>query len=110
MIAVHCGAGYHSQALEAAYKRGECEPLPIPGVPWAFSQLSGALAKLVSTAASLPADLGAACRAGAAALAGGSDALAAVTAAIKVLEVRLRSSGGCMHGGVVCCNRHGAGW
>ncbi|PRW51183.1 putative NAD(P)H dehydrogenase (quinone) FQR1-like 1 [Chlorella sorokiniana] len=52
MIALHCGAGYHSQALEAAYKR----------------------------------DLGAACRAGAAALAGGGDALAAVTAAIKVLE------------------------
>lgn len=28
MIAVHCGAGYHSQALEAAYKRGESGRLP----------------------------------------------------------------------------------
>ena len=87
MIAVHCGAGYHSQALEAAYKRGECGPLAIAAVPWAPSQLSDARAKLIPAAASLPADLGAACRAGAAALAGGGDALAAVTAAIKVLEV-----------------------
>lgn len=42
-----------------------------------------------------PADLGAACRAGAAALLGGGDALAAVTAAIKVLEAS-GASDGCM--------------
>lgn len=40
MIAVHCGAGYHSQALEAAYKRGESGRFPGAAAPWACTSVS----------------------------------------------------------------------
>lgn len=53
MIAVHCGAGYHSQALEAAYKRGEWGRLRIAAPPWACLSMSRRQPKVMEPPARL---------------------------------------------------------
>lgn len=82
MIAVHAGAGYHSPALETAYKRGVRRSVSCPAMFDWCRPLSQ------RRCPAMPADLAAACRAAAAALADGGDALLAVAAAIRLLEVR----------------------
>ena len=94
MIAVHAGAGYHSPALEAAYKRGDGGLRGFPqgacACTCSLDNLCFTIRRSLCLCCVCVADLAGACRAGAAALAGGGDALAAVAAAIQVLEVCCR--------------------